>query len=111
MIEILRWEPLTKNDIRVLEARLMSYHRLAKVYKNRPKEWSDLYYQNVGTIVNGITEAYNECTAFEQNIIKLSYWDIQDDKIIAEVLGVKVSHVKARRIKILNLVANAILLI
>lgn len=108
MIEIVRWEPLTKNDIRVLESRLKSYHQLAKAYKNRPKEWSDLYYQNVGTIVNGITEAYNECTAFEQNIIKLSYWDIQDDKIIAEVLGVKVSHIKALRIEILRLVANAI---
>lgn len=68
---------------------------------------SDQYYRNVCNIVLGITEAYNQLPAREQQLFKLSWWEQEQDDIIGKVLGMTPQTMRVFRTKILGIVADA----
>ncbi|QRN49960.1 hypothetical protein [Macrococcoides bohemicum] len=100
--------PINKYDKAILESHMKKYHDLIKIYKSRPNNISNAQYKRVSSIVLGITELYNtQLTVFEQNLIKLSWWQCEDEKTICNALGSSVLTVKAFQEKILCLVADA----
>ncbi len=98
---------LSKHDYKVLKRRIRQYHSLVKQYQNRPAEWADVYYQSVESVVKGITETHNRCSVREQNIIKLPWWqeEEQSDDMIAIILNRNELTLRVFREKILRMVA------
>jgi len=98
---------INKYDYKVLESRVMQYEKLKKIYKNRPPNMSDGYYKSVSDTVLGITEAYNQLPAREQQLFKLTWWEKEDDDIIGKVMGITPRTMRVFREKILGIVADA----
>lgn len=102
-----RAKTINKYDYKVLESRVMQYEKLKKIYKNRPPNMSDGYYKSVSDTVLGITEAYNQLPAREQQLFKLTWWEKEDDDIIGKVMGITPRTMRVFREKILGIVADA----
>ncbi|WP_414051100.1 hypothetical protein [Macrococcus animalis] len=100
--------PINKYDYAILERYMKQYHKLVKLYKNRPESMSDGYYERVSAIVLGITDLYNnQLSVFEQNLVKLTWWQCEDDKTISKVMSRGMPTIKVFQNKILCLVADA----
>lgn len=64
---------LGKEDYPILERYLRNYHSMVDTYKNKPINMDELQYMNLESIVNGITQVYNDSEVKIQQIIKLTW--------------------------------------
>ncbi|TDL37710.1 hypothetical protein EVU91_07300 [Macrococcoides bohemicum] len=102
-----RAKTLNKYDYKTLERYVINFEKLKHQYKNRPNGMTDSYYKNLGNIVNGIVDAYNQLTLREQQLLKLTWWQKEDDDTISKILNVGKPTLKVFREKILGIVADA----
>ncbi|UXS60530.1 hypothetical protein [Staphylococcus ureilyticus] len=65
---------------------------------------------NLKSIVEDITELYNDCDIKVQQIIKLSWWDDNNhtDNVIADVMGISELTLRHAKEVILKRVAKAV---
>lgn len=70
----------------------------------------ELKYMNLESIVNGITEVYNDSEVKVQQIIRLTWWDDKKyiDEVIAIVISITEYTLRHAREVILKRVAKAV---
>ncbi|MEK4816295.1 hypothetical protein MKY53_05505 [Macrococcus sp. FSL R5-0951] len=95
-----------ERDYKVLERYMRQYHDYVKQYKDKPTDMSQIKYERLKAIVEGITQTYNDASLFEQQLIKLSWWENESDDVIQKVLNRGKLTIEAFREKVLREVAN-----
>ncbi|WP_432717650.1 hypothetical protein AAA448_04485 [Staphylococcus equorum] len=101
---------LDKVDYPILERYMRNYHSMVDTYKNKTRDMDELRYMNLETIVNGITEVYNDSEVKVQQIIKLTWWEDKKytDEVIASVIGITEYTLRHAREIILKRVVKAV---
>lgn len=105
---IYRQLSINNHDYKILESYMIKYHDLVKIYQHKPTDMCEIKYKRIKAIVTGITDLYNNhLSVFEQNLVKLTWWQKEDDETISKVLNRGMPTIQAFREKILSMMVDA----